>query len=390
VTRFWWSARCTRRARAVQVVLAGVLAVIPLGAAAAAKAPAAAAAPCVSMTGGQPPSPGNSANELMGVAVRSPCDAWAVGRSLNYVNRKPTIRTLTAHWDGARWTQKPSQDPGAGDSELAAVAALSASSAWAVGTFIDGDGSNRTLIERWDGTQWVQSGSPSPGSESALTAVAATSATSAWAVGWFIPFGSSVRQTLIERWNGTDWTTRDSPAAGTLNGVLGIGWAVGQQPASLGNPQAIIERWDGRNWFVVPGADLGPGSGSLLTAVSATSPSSIWAVGAFTAGSGGDRQMLIEHYDGTGWTQPARPGPGSLRGLSVTGTSDAWAAGDGPSSPAILHYDGTSWVPVPVAASVFRLDAVSASSPASAWSVGLLAPPATGRAGSAALHLRCC
>lgn len=193
---------------------------------------------------------------------------------------------------------------------------------------------------------------------------------------------NSQLRTLIVHWDGTSWTQVPSPSAGELFGVLGIGWAVG----GLGNG-TLIEHWDGRTWSVVPGADLRPGAVGRLAAVSAASPTSIWAVGTVQASEDGPRQMLIEHYDGARWTQAARPGPGSLRGVSVTGASDAWAVGQGTSnSAAIVHYDGTSWVPVPTNTSFsINLGAVSASSPASVWAVGL-GPVGTSRA----LHLRCC
>src|SRR6266571_7118659 len=83
-------------------VLAGLLTAAAPGAASAA-----AAAPCVSMTGTQPPNPGSGDNALAGVAVRSPCDAWAVGFSGGVTNNNGQLRTFIVHWDGARWTQVP-------------------------------------------------------------------------------------------------------------------------------------------------------------------------------------------------------------------------------------------------------------------------------------------
>src|SRR6266571_219814 len=154
------------RLLAVPFALAGLLVTAAPGAAAS----AAAAVPCVSMTGVQPPSPPNGGNVLNGVAVRSPCNAWAVGNSLTTVNNHRTLLSFIVHWDGASWT--PSQNPGVGDL-LGAVAAISATSAWAVGTHLDSNGAAHTLIEHWDGTSWTQVASPSPGTGSTLRAVAA-------------------------------------------------------------------------------------------------------------------------------------------------------------------------------------------------------------------------
>jgi len=70
------------------------------------------------------------------------------------------------------------------------VAAASASTAWAVGTYTAGSAGN-TLIARWNGTAWKQEASPSPGTGSSLTSVAATSVGNVWAVGDFTNGGPS-------------------------------------------------------------------------------------------------------------------------------------------------------------------------------------------------------
>lgn len=69
-----WPVQRLARALAVTLMLAGF---------ATGTVPAAAsAATCQSWSGLQPPSPGADGNELGGVAVLSPCNAWTVG-SLN-------------------------------------------------------------------------------------------------------------------------------------------------------------------------------------------------------------------------------------------------------------------------------------------------------------------
>ena len=118
---------------AVSSITAAAVAGVPTAGAPAATIPAAGVAPCVAWTGGeQPPDPGGSVNNnsLWGVAVLSPCNAWAVG------DYDPG-QTLIAHWDGASWTQVPSPNP-AIPSRLFGVHALSASNVWAVGEYFDG------------------------------------------------------------------------------------------------------------------------------------------------------------------------------------------------------------------------------------------------------------
>jgi hypothetical protein len=83
---------------------------------------------------------------------------------------------------------------------LLGVSALSASSAWAVGTTGTGP-----LILRWNGTAWTRVAAPSPGHLGRLTAVSAVSASDAWAVGSYETTGGG-NKTLVLRWNGSTWT----------------------------------------------------------------------------------------------------------------------------------------------------------------------------------------
>jgi hypothetical protein len=139
------------RAFAVILLLAGVVTgTIPA---------AASAATSQSWSGLQPPSPGADNNELSGVAVLSPCDAWTVG-SLN--NSSGLQQTLVEHWNGTAWTVVPSPDPGSLDDALAGVRAVSASDIWAVGAD-DIPGIEQTLIVHWDGHTWSHVTSPALG-----------------------------------------------------------------------------------------------------------------------------------------------------------------------------------------------------------------------------------
>ena len=68
---------------------------------------------------------------------------------------------------------------------LGGVAALSASNAWAVGTWSrTGSSGSKSLIEHWTGGRWRLQASPSPGNDTnSLAAVAALSVTDAWEIG---------------------------------------------------------------------------------------------------------------------------------------------------------------------------------------------------------------
>ena len=140
----------------------------------------------------------------------------------------------------------------------------------------------------------------------------------------------------------------------------------------------LVEHWDGTAWSVAPSPDPG-GSGNFLSAVSAVSPSAIWAVGEYQIG--GLSKTLIVRWNGTRWNKVASPSPGTdnyLTGVWAVSAKDVWAVGyynNGPAAAGnslILHWDGRRWTRTPSPDPGFRneLDAVTATSAASAWAVG--------------------
>ncbi len=161
---------------------------------------------------------------------------------------------LIEHWDGTQWSAVASPTPpNAYMSELYGVTAISASDVWAVGYFVAYP-NTFTLIEHWDGTQWSIIANPNPGAYSnTLTSVTAISTNDVWAVGNFAASASSSNQTLTEHWDGTQWSVIASPSVGsgynTFNGVSATStndvWAAGY------GLHALVEHWNGTQWSVV-------------------------------------------------------------------------------------------------------------------------------------------
>src|SRR5215813_12105649 len=159
---------------------------------------------------------------------------------------------------------------------LGGVSALSSSNAWAVGTWSRTGGSPwMSLIEHYTGGGWQLKASPSPGNDTnSLAGVSALSTTNAWAVGSYHTNGRSLK-TLIEHWNGTAWKVQLSPSPVTGNNTLSAVvatspsnvWAVGNTLSTSGAQKTLIERWNGRSWTVQRSPS--PGSSSQLTAVAA-------------------------------------------------------------------------------------------------------------------------
>jgi hypothetical protein len=291
-------------------------------------------------TWAQVPSPVLSAGgSLAGVAVTSAADAWAVGSSGGDA-RSPASRALIEHWDGTAWKKVAGPHPAG--SALSGVAAVTAHSAWAVGTVTRRDGSCpcRALIEHWDGTTWKQAASPHRAGTN-LFGVAAVSARSAWAV------GDRGSRGVIEHWDGKAWKQAASPADASLFGVATVSarsaWAVGSHGHGEQKPsQALIEHWNGTAWKRAP-SPATPDFASL-SSVTALSADSAWAVGNFDGGG------LIEHWDGTAWKLKIPGGPDSmafsLLDVAATSAGNAWIAGlDGThgGQGLILHWNGTRW-----------------------------------------------
>jgi len=324
-----------------------------------------------SATAATVPSPASSftvPGVLSAVAAAPSGDAWAVGSTSG--------KTLIVRWNGTDWKQVPSPTPGTSP-ELSSVAVVSARSAWAVGGYGVYPHA-KTLIEHWNGTDWKQVPSPSPGTSPDLTGVAATSEANAWAV------GSDGSRTLIEHWNGKAWKQVASPSlagSAVLTKVAAVSarnaWAVG---TLFTTSKTLILHWNGKKWERV--ASPAPAGGASLSGLTALSAKNAWAVGTTGDCGCGAGASVILHWNGKRWRRMASPGSATGAWLfSVTATSarNAWAAGfsgcgceSGSFHPLIVRWNGTAWkkVPSPNPASGGTIDGIAAASAASAWAVG--------------------
>src|SRR5207244_1982808 len=95
---------------------------------------------------------------------------------------------------------------------LKTVAAISANDVWAVGDYYNiSSVAYQTLVEHWDGSNWSIVPSPNVGSlYNHLYGVAAVSASYIWAVGYY-DNGNVPYQTLVERYGGPCLTPTPTP-----------------------------------------------------------------------------------------------------------------------------------------------------------------------------------
>jgi len=324
-------------------------------------------------------------NSLRDIAVVSADDAWAIGQA-QVREEGGRGRSVILRWDGSRWRAVRHPQDGIG---LEAIAASSASDAWAVG-------GHSTL--RWDGSTWRRVPPADPGGWSwFLQDVTSLGRDDVWAVG--VQVRKGVGSTLIEHWDGTRWSIVPSPepplaspaalsagltavAGWSSDGVWAVGtWNFGcpSTNCSGGVVHTLAERWDGERWRIVPMPDA-PGAvrtDNELLAVSASGPDNAWAVGLVTSGPGvggpSDRQ-IIERWDGSSWMVvpgPSLTGRTGLSGVTVVSSSDAWAVGSAGSESVIERWDGSSWGvdPTPDVGGSWLAD-VAAGPDGDLWAVG--------------------
>lgn len=292
---------------------------------------------------------------FLGVDASSARDVWAVGGTGWF----SPASTLAEHWNGSSWRQVATPDP-AGGGDFAGVAATSPSNAWAVGAAGHGPGltsPTAPLIEYWNGKNWTIQKIQEPANGGQFSAVAALSASNAWAAGYAGDANEGTGQTLIEHWDGKTWTTVPTPTDGKASFLQSItvissdnAWAVGYYIAADGTYQTLALYWNGQHWTIVPSQT--PGGDGQFLGVTASWTHNIWAVGIRNptrCGGGLHCKTLIEHWNSKRWTLLASPNPPSaylnvLWGVSAVSRGNVYAVGSTDyASTLIVHWNGTSW-----------------------------------------------
>lgn len=342
------------------------------------------------------PTAGQDSTWLSKIAASSSDDAWALGTDIPPGHSFLTSTPLLLHWDGQGW--KPMAVPHDQHTSLnvTSITALSPDNAWLVGSAVGTDPRNsagyRCFLMHWDGHQWSQTPAPLVQHQFCeLDDITALSPTDIWAVGSSADLvtlhhsGSiefiKVSQTLIEHWDGQQWSVVPAPSPGAdrwltqitasaANDIWTIGFLSQHLPSFQPNApapplQALIEHWDGHQWSVVqsPSPDT-----ETLSDITAVAPNDVWAVGHDTSTDGGG--SITMHWDGQHWsavsspTLPGHPQETALDAMAALGPDDIWAVGSSiakgtdalPQTAVHLsqmlleHWDGQQWSIVAVQA----------------------------------------
>jgi hypothetical protein len=255
---------------------------------------------------------------LTAVAVAADAEAWALGPQGDIL-----------HWNTQSWqpTLTAAQSGGA---VLRGLTALSPDDVWAVGS-----DQGAPFATHWDGTSWKTVTLPTAVVGGSFNAVSGT-ATDLWAVG----VASDDSRVLTLHYDGTAWSAVPD-AAVSDGGLLTVAALAPNDVWAAGD--AVLQHYDGTQWRTVSQAFSG-----VREALAAGTAPSVWLAGA----------QGIAHFDGAAWqpTSAAQIDPtggatAQLGAISALSPTDVWAAGTlatrgASSAPLIVHYDGMAWRPV--------------------------------------------
>ena len=331
------------------IVAAGFVAmVVPSTASLGALSPTVVAASSWSISPSPSP-PGSAHGQLQSVACTSATNCFAVGRTNG-------THTLIERWNGTNWVVVPSPDPVSTSSsvvnnELSGVACATATICFAVGSR---DGSTcgpggcvsgtSVMIQRWNGTGWSLASSSGPG---ALSGISCSGATSCQAVG---VRGAS---TFAMRWNGAFWATvtTANPPGATASRLSGVKCAAVTSCIAVGSSdtatttKTLIERWNGTTWSIVTSPNPTGATSSRLNSVACPVTTSCFAVG--NSQTTTTSRTLIERWNGTAWSIVTSPNPtvGTpvLSSVGCSGPSLCFAVGSKKTHTLVEKWNGTTW-----------------------------------------------
>lgn len=250
------------------------------------------------------------------------------------------MSTLAEEWTGTNWVLLTTVAPtGATSSQLNAISCTSSTACIAVGQSTAASGTEQTLAESWDGSRWAIQPTPNPtgATHSVLYSVSCNNAggsgltsTVCSAVG-STTGSNGIEGALAEAWNGTKWALQSARhRVATTNGaLLGVSClsttsctAVGTDTNSSGE-HTLVESWNGTNWSIQPSPNEPKGQGSALFSVACLGTSSCIAAGLYVSTSViHQADALAEAWNGTKWTlQPTPPNKQGFNGSTFFGLS---------------------------------------------------------------------
>ena len=246
------------------------------------------------------------------------------------------------------------------------------------------------LIEKWNGSSWATESAPSPtGSEIDLNGVSCSSTKSCVAVG-DVTNDAKRQVALAMSWNGSTWTlhTVPMPHFGVQSKLESVSCSASQACTAVGDYDTastngqftLIERWNGKNWTVQTNV-ISTGTAETLEAVSCPSSSRCLAIGT----TDNTEIPLFESWSGRAWIVQADPsgtsaGAAMVYDLSCASSTSCIAVGGIQDELfGSWEWNGTDWVTLPDTTATFSgLEAVDCTSVDNCEAVGETATTSTG------------
>jgi photosystem II stability/assembly factor-like uncharacterized protein len=290
----------------------------------------------VTTVSAQTPAAFNPTPTLYSVSMLSNDEGWAVGGT--FVEETPTGNTEQTGPQGGiiyhYLNGMWAYQPVS--TPLFSVSALSPKDGWAVGY--------AGTIFHYNGTAWTTVNSPT---SAILLSVFMVSATDGWIVG----YGGT-----ILHYNGHIWESFASPTSANLRSIFmdsaEEGWAVGENGTIL---HFVQGQWKLANSPTI----------NTLNSVFMISSHEGW-IGGEPASMGANTALL--HYIDGSWQSVQSPYEGPLNSVFMTSSQEGWIAS---THGTLLHYQNGAWLyKADNSNSAFDLYSIFMTSPTNGWAVG--------------------
>ncbi len=247
------------------------------------------------------PNVGPNENHLLTITALAPDDVWAGG----YFVADATTQyrqALALHWDGVHWTTAPLPVGGFDSTEIDSLSGSGPDDVWAVGPATHGYNSATLILHRQGDTWTLVNEPPVPGYGAFAGAVAALSPSDVWLVGTYEDY-TFVLNPYEAHWDGNAWTVLEEGGVGNdhptyLTALAAAGpdslWAAGSYNGDGAIFHPLLLHWDGSAWQPAPVPDRAP-LNTIAAGIAAAGPADVWAAGWFQAGC--NRTYMVHYSD---------------------------------------------------------------------------------------------
>lgn len=253
----------------------------------------------------------------------------------------------------AAWQIVPSPNIIQGSNQLYSASCPSATFCMTAGQWTE-SGSPATLALRWDGTGWHLTVPINQGtSNNELDGVSCPSVTFCVAVGWY---QNPSYFTQAQEWTSSSvntWSAMSTVSPGVGDQLLSVSCvsstfctAGGFYDDSSGNRNTLIENWNGTSWQV----ETSPNSSDTyneITGISCTSAVFCMATGFGHVQFTTSFEPLALEWNGSTWSAVATPNPGgatTFSSVSCVGTTFCMAGGNqAGANPLTERWNGSAW-----------------------------------------------